>query len=305
MSHTCQVYVKAHWVSITEIWNRLPLDGGRIDAVSASSLLRMGAIRASGGGGASSRSPTAARLSGATKKMIASDPALEEDVFAVTELLRLHFAEHAEQDDVPTMTRQAVEQSLEVMTAFDEGGDIGVGPFYAKTDDELCRLLDFPNCRPVLWNQYRALDSAVTPWDTGETEKSRLEFQTGGGRMNPRPITLFTHQLQAVASVVQMMFSPDRVRDKGAFLVQVFEYQRGLQDGSNNSAAVPRGEPKAKIFSSDEEILQFMGGGPVPNLPSLLLLPNSLVDQTIREFKAFQQFHSVDIQRIPGQVEKA
>lgn len=217
-------------------------------------------------------SATAARLSGATKKMIASDPALEEDVFAVTELLRLHFAEHAEQDDVPTMTRQAVEQSLEVMTAFDEGGDIGVGPFYAKTDDELCRLLDFPNCRPVLWNQYRALDSAVTPWDTGETEKSRLEFQTGGGRMNPRPITLFTHQLQAVASVVQMMFSPDRVRDKGgmlisdgvglgksatlfgilAFLVQVFEYQRGLQDGSNNSAAVPRGEPKAKIFSSGE-----------------------------------------------------
>lgn len=48
-----------------------------------------------------------------------------------------------------------------------------------------------------------------------------------------------------------------------------------------------------------------MGAGPVPDLPSLFLLPNSLVDQTIREFKAFQQFHSVDIQRIPSQVEKA
>lgn len=207
--------------------------------------------------------------------MIAADSAVEDEVFAVTELLRRHFAEKADDGDITAMTRQAVEESLEVMNAFDEGGDIGVGAFYAKSTDELSKLLDFPHSRPVLWNQFRALDSAVTPWDTGETDATRVEFQTGSARMNSTPITLFPHQMQAIASVVKMMFSTDRVNDKGgvliadgvglgksatlfgihAFLGQVFEYQRGVQDeaiktATSDSEAAPRSEPKAKIFSN-------------------------------------------------------
>ncbi len=152
--------------------------------------------------------------------MISIQLAGEDDVLAVTELLRLHFAESNDDEIGSTiLTRQAVEDALKVMHAFDQGGDIGVGAFYNKTTEELWKLLDFPQGRPVLWNRYRAKDSAVTAWDAGENDISRLEFQAGGARMNPNPITLFPHQMQAIASVVKMMFSKDRKEDKGGVLI--------------------------------------------------------------------------------------
>lgn len=49
----------------------------------------------------------------------------------------------------------------------------------------------------------------------------------------------------------------------------------------------------------------FMGDGPVPDLPSLFLLPNSLVDQTVRELRAFQKLHSISVHLIPAQPEAA
>lgn len=59
------------------------------------------------------------------------------------------------------------------------------------------------------------------------------------------------------------------------------------------------------IHFSEVDTEKFMGEGPVPNLPSLFLLPNSLVDQTVRELKAFQKVFSISVDVIPAQAEAA
>ena len=176
----------------------------------------------------------------------------------MTELLRRHFTESSlSANDIP-VTREAVDETMEAIHAFEEDGDVGVKHFWPKSTQELWKMLDFPEGRPVLWNTYRRNDSARTAWDEGENEKTREEYITGSERMRDEPIRLFAHQLHAVAATVDMMFSEKRKNDKGgmliadgvglgksatlfaiiAFLGQVREWQRS-QEESAASDMVP------------------------------------------------------------------
>lgn len=201
----------------------------------------------------------AARATGLKKRIVPGDAAGEEDVLAVTELLRRHFDTLSVTNNDVAVTREGVGNSFAGMQAFDEGGDIGVKTFWPKTADDMHTILDFPDGRPVLWNKFRATDSALTAWDEGETDATRLEYETGSERMRPEPLTLFVHQLHAIASCAETIFHEQRKTDKGgmliadgvglgksatlfgvvAFLGQIREWQRTGDEAAAN------GEPQA------------------------------------------------------------
>lgn len=220
---------------------------------------------------------TAARIAGAKKKIVPGEEADEADVLAMTELLRRHFDELSIDTEPPAMTSQAVDESLAAMKVFEEGGDLGVQAFWSKTAEELHRLLDFPEGRPVLWNKFRAKDSAVTAWDEAENDKTRVDYEKGSERMRPQPLSLFPHQLQAIASCIAMIFDDLRQKDKGgmliadgvglgksatlfgvvAFLAQLYEWQQAGREARAKAEAeglAPPGPrvPLATIFATGE-----------------------------------------------------
>ncbi len=143
----------------------------------------------------------------------------EQEVLAMTELLRRHFAAVSEDTEDIDITREAVDDALEAVKVFEEGGDIGVQTFWPKSKEEMWKLLDFPEGRPVLWNKYRTKDTALTAWDKGETETTRHEYNEGSDRMNAQPISLFPHQLHAIAACVETIFDERRKTDKGGMLI--------------------------------------------------------------------------------------
>ena len=81
-----------------------------------------------------------------------------------------------------------------------DGTDMGVTKFRTVNDQELMKLLNFPEGRPVLFAKYRHKDTMTTAWDNPGHSMWR------DGADDLQPLRLLWHQLCSVASFVDGVF---------------------------------------------------------------------------------------------------
>ncbi|KIM37675.1 hypothetical protein M413DRAFT_30621 [Hebeloma cylindrosporum] len=243
----------------------------------------------------------AARARGKAKKLPTAQLADEREVAATIDMLVDHFNESPEG---PVTDSAVVDDSIVWDKVSDEAGDLGVEKFSGHTEDHLHTLLDFPAGRPVTWSKFRDADQTISAWNSDDAER----YEKGGEGM--KPVALMWHQLVGVASIVDKSFLPegsDRTGDnavpgvlladavgvgKTAQVMAYITFIRSLWacETKNEGAGRP---PIVKDKPS------FMGRGPVPNDPHLIIVPNSLVEQWIRELYAFNRKGSLDVFRLP------
>ncbi|KAJ8474911.1 hypothetical protein ONZ45_g15788 [Pleurotus djamor] len=181
---------------------------------------------------------------------------------------------------------------------FSEDGDMGVDLWKSKSPEELQSLLLFPGGKPQDWNAYSSV-SGSTCW---EKDVDRTPFQEGGPGFNP--ISLHWHQLAGVCSSTFKMFTAEPTTNvPGTILAdgvgvgktaQIMGTIAFLQQVFVSEQAADRSRPP--LIANRP---YFMGKGPVPDAPHLIVVPLSLMAQWHKELRTFFKDGAVDIFRLP------
>lgn len=100
--------------------------------------------------------------------------------------------------------------TCEHLVELDNDGDLGVDRFWPLKREELCRLLAFPEGRPLTWSKYRSISGLTSSWDIGPNHPPTSAYEQGGDGMCVQPCELFTHQLVGVASILDQAFVDDK-----------------------------------------------------------------------------------------------
>ncbi|KIM35969.1 hypothetical protein M413DRAFT_32020, partial [Hebeloma cylindrosporum] len=240
----------------------------------------------------------AARSRGRVKKLPNAQLADISEISATLALLIDHFNAHQD-TGIGIDTEHAVWDE-----ASDAIGDMGVEKYSQATEQELHALLDFPSGRPMTWSKFRDRDLTTYAWDDPDLQR----FDTGGGDL--MPLSLKWHQLVGVASIVDKSFFPEGSDRTGANAAPGMLLADGVGVGKTvqimayisflinlwTCESKNGGLGRAKIVKN---MPSYMGRGPVPNLPHLLVIPNTCVEQWVRELYAFNRKGTVDIFRLP------
>ncbi|TFK60422.1 P-loop containing nucleoside triphosphate hydrolase protein [Pluteus cervinus] len=244
------------------------------------------------------------RSLGKTKKMVL-DRADCEDVERLISSFTDYF-EHEPTNDSFDFLEEPMDSDMQAL--LDRFPDLGVEDFVRFDESQLSSLLALTDNRPIHWNPLRSEDSAKSPWNDADVS-IYIEGSPG-----VKPLQLLWHQMVGVASMVSKLWTEtEGVRPPGVLLADAVGVGKTAQVMAVIAFIqhVYMSETLKKDYSRPPIITNkpyFMGRGPVPNLPHLLVLPLSLVGQWISELRTFFKPKEIDIFDLSGndkEVEKS
>lgn len=155
---------------------------------------------------------TKARQSGQKKKLGGSDLATAADIERLLELL-ISYYEEANHDG--STVRPGDDCTDELMNFLDsECPDMGVHAWYKKTEDEVFRVLAFPDGRPPQWNVSLHPDDTRDSWDLSD---EALQAFHADPEMSL--LKLQWHQGVGICAMADMIFTSTEVEHSGRFLL--------------------------------------------------------------------------------------
>ncbi|KAG2136436.1 hypothetical protein DEU56DRAFT_756342 [Suillus clintonianus] len=196
-----------------------------------------------------------------------------------------------------------------------DSNDLGVESFRNCNDAALNTQLRFPDGRPPLFAEFRSI-SRKCAWDDGAAD----EFVKDNPDM--LPLSLLWHQRVGIASIIEKMWldheEPDGVPgmliadEVGvgktalvmgtiAFMMDTYwreqyELKEGQSAGQSAGQRPPEVPPPAPIISTRP---YFAGQKSMPNLPHIIIVPNSLLGQWGSELRTFFAPKTIEIYVYP------
>ncbi|KAH7918095.1 hypothetical protein BV22DRAFT_1051967 [Leucogyrophana mollusca] len=175
--------------------------------------------------------------------------------------------------------------------------DMGVEDFHQMNDEQLATLLAFPNNRPALFAEFRS-KLGHCAWE------SKLISDTFVAT-NPdvTPLGLLWHQMCGIAAIASKVWS-DKLAPMPGLLVadDVGVGKTALTMGMIAlviSVWITEAQTKVGRPPLLEKLPYFAGGGSVPDLPHLIIVPNGLVNQWYSELRTFFKPNIIDIHIFP------
>ncbi|KAG0693276.1 hypothetical protein DFH29DRAFT_1007449 [Suillus ampliporus] len=198
--------------------------------------------------------------------------------------------------------------------AWNSSDDLGVDSFRHLDDATLNHLLHFPDGRPALFAEFRS-QTGKCAWD----DPASKDFVQGNPDM--QPLSLLWHQRVGIASLVDKFWLSEEtsagvpgvlVADEvgvgktalimgtiaftiDAYWVQQFELGKG-KPYAPLVAVDPSKVRKAPIL---EERPFFAGQRTIPDLPHVIIVPNSLAAQWYSELRTFFAPKTIEIYQYP------
>ncbi|PPQ93015.1 hypothetical protein CVT25_006099 [Psilocybe cyanescens] len=181
---------------------------------------------------------------------------------------------------------------------FDDGADLGVEVESKMTPEELARNLGFPPSRlPIPFNLYRH-KGGITPWDSSHPNQIKPELAQNDSQMEP--ISLHWHQLAGVHALMRMNWTAkaNTTRPCGALIADEVGLGKTFQ-AATVIAFLSDVAMRQKLSRPLPPLLfntPFLGNSStLPRLPSLILVPGTLIAQWETELKTIFKRGSVDI----------
>ncbi|KAF8872160.1 hypothetical protein BD779DRAFT_1679866 [Infundibulicybe gibba] len=232
-----------------------------------------------------------ARVVASQKRIIAADLANGAQVAQTW----AEFTEYFVRTRTDRATRPTIEVDLADLDL--ELGAMGVGNMSNHTESQLEQLLGFPDRRPPQWATLRSDNPEITSWDP---ENASAYTKDSPGMA---PLRLLWHQMVGIAAMLDQLFTEEPSPSvPGILLADAVGIGKTAQVMGVIAAlqmiliAHEKGEGTIPLLASKSH---FMGIGVVPDLPHLIIVPNTLVDQWCKELRTFFKPHYIDIFRMP------
>ncbi|KIJ57836.1 hypothetical protein HYDPIDRAFT_34751, partial [Hydnomerulius pinastri MD-312] len=196
---------------------------------------------------------------------------------------------------------------------------LGIGQYAAQKDEQLHTALNFPGGRPALFATFRSR-SGLCAWDKGNASR----FVEGNPDM--QPLSLLWHQCAGVAALVAKVFTASATAPTDntgassnvtpqspgviiadavgvgktalsmgwlAFVIDAYWWKH--RDEAPRTVDTSKFRP-APILA---QFPYFAGSNDIPNLPHIIVVPNSLVGQWNSELLTFFAPNAIEIYRYP------
>ncbi|KAG2340580.1 hypothetical protein BDR05DRAFT_1002399 [Suillus weaverae] len=194
--------------------------------------------------------------------------------------------------------------------------DLGVSLFRHLDDAALNHMLHFPDGRPALFAEFRSI-SRKCSWDKGV---SHLFVKENNDML---PLALLWHQHVGVASLVEKIWQPVEcphgmpgtliadevgvgktalVMGTIAFIIDTYWVDQIALGPKGRAESLPAGLDRAKVHKAPilDQCPFFVGQKSIPDLPHIIIVPNSLLAQWTTELRTFFAPQTIEIYHFPS-----